>query len=235
MKVTPIIFSAPMICALREGRKTMTRRVIKPQPPDYIQGAELWLNGKWMWCGGYGEIHEESTFRCRYGAPGDLLYVKEGFSPYADQMTRDYCRYADSALEIQPRACVYRADHPDNMNLDCGGDGKWHSPIHMPRRYSRLTLELTDVRAQRVQEISEADCIAEGIIRLPASGRFARAHGGQYFGNVWFTAQKAFREGWDSLHGPAAWDANKFVWALTFAVHQVNVDVLLKQREGAAV
>lgn len=131
----PILFSAPMVRALLDGRKTQTRRIITAT--GAFMGLDLEL-----------EADRDSLVQsCRFGVPGDRLWVREAWALYHD---------TDGA------SVVYRADTQDH-----GGDAppgtSWRSPIHMPRDASRLTLELIDVRVQRVQDISEEDAIAEGF------------------------------------------------------------------------
>jgi hypothetical protein len=179
----PIIFSAPMVRALLDGRKTQTRRALKPP---------------------YGTLEylPDRTWRPIYTKcfRGDRLYVREAFCP----------RLGYPAPVATPH---YRADDdkPEWRGL-------WKPSIHMPRWASRLTLTVTDVRVQRLQEISEADAIAEGCDA--AFAMTMRRPNGAYPGN----ATECFRDLWNSLHGPDAWDANPWVAALTFTVQRGNID-----------
>lgn len=200
----PIIFSAPMVCALIEGRKTQTRRVLKRNPsgtyPIYDKGQNVGWSSE-PWPPGPGLVCH-TTYR-----PGDRLWVREAIAKDSAKGNKVY----------------YRADHSG----DPSGLG-WRPSIHMPRWASRLTLTVTDVRVQRLQDISEADAIAEGVERLQVStgqNRFSREVTGKWEG--WFnapTAQEVFANLWNSLHGPRAWDANPWVVALTFTVEQRNID-----------
>lgn len=168
MNEKPILFSGPMVRAILEGRKTMTRRVMKPQP-TYDPGA--WKNyhpiggnqdGAWVWSprkdcfwfcwDDWSNFDPRIANDCPYGRPanfdGDRLWVRETWA-------------AD--IPGCPNGLSYRADH-----LDPRGDGPanpihWHPSIHMPRWASRLTLEITSVKVERVQDISEADAWSEGI------------------------------------------------------------------------
>jgi hypothetical protein len=163
----PIIFSAPMVRAILEGRKTQTRRVIKPQPTVNKFGTILWTEGR---------ADSQIAAACPYGycQPGPTgihprLWVRETFC-YADFLVDGYSRE-------DPTVVAYRADHSyrrfgcavHNIETDGGGWNWEHTSIHwkpsifMPRWASRITLEITNVRVQRVQEISEEDALAEGI------------------------------------------------------------------------
>jgi len=204
----PIIFSAPMVCALMDGRKTQTRRVLKPQPPE---GAKFFA---WD-VGGAGAFarfvvtddHGNADLpAARLPAwRGDRLYVREAFCP----------RLGYPAPIAKPH---YRADgdRPEWRGL-------WKPSIHMPRWASRLTLTVTDVRVQRLQYITEAYAVAEGV-RSTSDGWSADTGCGARF----FNAQDAFHFLWNSLHGPAAWDANPWVVALTFTVQRGNIDAVTK-------
>jgi len=192
----PIIFSAPMVQALLAGRKSMTRRVLKPQPPEWV--TRMTHEGRCGWIGS-GDGH--GTLMHVPYAVGDRLWCREAFS--YDRLDVDRCG-------ILPP--WYWADgNPES--------GDWSRPkpsIHMPRWASRLTLIVTDVRVQRVQSITEADAVEEGVspISEPDDRKWEHyaPHG------------VAFRALWNSLHGPGAWDANPWVCALTFTVHRQNID-----------
>jgi hypothetical protein len=207
----PIIFSAPMVRALIDGRKTQTRRVLKldPAPVEY--------DGMWMWKSGirWGAVSNPTYPPLPY-ATGDRLWVREVCATWA---LSDY------------RSAVYRADETDtewdNVKHDARtGAWKLRSPIHMPRWASRLTLTVTDVRVQRLQEISEADAKAEGVEHdAESQGWWGCAANGVGGATPRFsTAELAFRDLWNSIHGPDAWDANPWVAAVTFTVERRNID-----------
>lgn len=184
MTERPIIFSAPMVRAILEGRKTMTRRILKPQP-NMLNGGKPLNNGR-------GSYSVEAGWKRYPYAVGDRLWVREAFS-YSWVVSDDPDR-----RHLMP--VWYWADgNPDS--------GSWSKPkpsIHMPRWASRITLEITDVRAQRLQEISEDDANAEGCIH-----HHDPAGDGQ---NV----IEQFSYLWTSIHGPGSWDANPWVAAITF-------------------
>ena len=154
MKERPILFSGPMVRALLDGRKTQTRRIVKPQPErgEKYEAAEPWLgdDGLWRWM--HGVVCREATARrCPYGVPGDRLWVRETFSFAGGQGVWELSQAQSLGVE----RWLYRADGADA--------DRWWPSIHMPRAASRLTLEVTGVRVERVQNISGADAIAEGF------------------------------------------------------------------------
>lgn len=199
----PIVFSAPMIRALLDGRKTQTRRVLKPQPYEF--------DGRWWVVDRHsGDCHLDMWARgdvgCRPYFPGDRLWVRETFA------------FDDDGHEEWP---LYRADgatlptlHPNRK------PARWRPSIHMPRWASRLTLIVTGVRVQRVQDISEEDAVAEGAERL------AMDDDGKFYQHDAGTHRTGFAGLWEHLNGPRGfgWDANPWVVALTFTAHRCNID-----------
>lgn len=231
MKARPIMMHARSVQNLLRGAKTQTRRIVKPQPPREAMDAgvirsDRESNGAWWWLDST-DILEAGTvgneFRCPYGVPGDLLWCKETWAP-------------DPAIG----RTFYRADTKDgrtatwrDAGLDCSlAVDRWRSAIHMPRRFSRLTLELTDVRVERVQDIDEADAVAEGT-PCYVCGNHMDGRGEEDCHCFHRKADATdFRLLWNDTNGPGAWERNDWVWALSFRVHKVNVDELLRQREA---
>lgn len=214
MKARPILFKPDMVRAILDGRKTQTRRVMKPQPkptPDDFPGqaGHWWPSNKHQ-----SMLHVENELRewtglagdaCPYGgAPGDVLWVRETFR--------------NSRVDGLPGDVVYQADHP-GLKSPPGSYGRpWMPSIHMPRWASRLTLEITDVRVEQLQDISEEEAIAEGI-GTPRDQRYA--------------VQDGFRPLWESINGPESWAANPWVWVVEFQPHHMNVDAFLRDQEVA--
>ena len=234
MSERPIIFSAPMIRALLGGRKTQTRRVLKPQPPsnEHIRARSGASYGWWRPDNAVGMPFRPvgpvwAVREAMGGEPlnltpphevGDRIWVRETFRFDAEW---DDCKPADF-----DRADAIHYDADGDQSLGLWGDpftlGRTRSPIHMPRWASRLTLIVTDVRVQRVQDISEADAIAEGAecdtcIAMQQSA--CRRRGCP-------ASKVAFQDLWNSIHGPEAWDRNDWVAAYTFTVHKQNIDKL---------
>lgn len=198
----PMLFSGPMVRALIDGRKTQTRRVLKPQP-DYRGGAGDYIDPEeWGWEDEDGYHVSVLDIAPNGYRIGDRLWVRETWTA---QMDHGWS-IADARSRMHNEHILYRADGNDSI------DGWWPS-IHMPREFSRLTLIVTGVRVQRLQEISEADAVAEGCpcqTDDDLSGMEARG---------WF------RDLWDSLNAKRApWDSNPWVVALTFEAHRCNID-----------
>lgn len=195
MKERPIIFSAPMVRAILDGRKTQTRRVINPQPT--VSEQRLRELGAWADDLTLSE-QVNAAFqagcidaRCPYGRPGDRLWVRETWQ-----------HTPTLAADLQGPV-MYRA-HCEERPRPLA----WRSPIHMPRWASRITLEVTGVRVERLQEISEADARAEGC----AGGHGAIPEYG-------YSASPVEHYGflWEQINGPGSWSANPWVWVIEFA------------------
>lgn len=193
MMERPILFSGPMVRAILEGRKSVTRRAMKPQPVLNERGFWNWKAHGWQGdCGPMRSALED----CPYGAPGDRLWVREAWqADPPDDGTWAYTQWAGCATSTideiprrfrAPKHCLYRASW-DGFEL------RWRPSIHMPRWASRLLLEVTEVRVQRLQDISEEDARAEGV-----------------------ESRAAFCGLWDTLNGAGEWRANPWVWAMSF-------------------
>ncbi len=158
----PIIFNTEMVQAILEGRKTVTRRVIKPQPPegyDYSQGLSNLFYAKFL--NSNSEIFLSKT---PYMAPclneevGDTLYVRETWCKVEEDV--DSIFFEDSGVMYNGQV-LYRADGIDLTDI-----GKWRPSIHMPKKAARIFLEVTDVRVERLQDITEEQAIKEGVGNL---------------------------------------------------------------------
>lgn len=244
VKPKPILFSGPMVRALLDGRKTQTRRVLKADPEwdlDAMLGPE-WFSpavankktgelepgpevfGIFSDCGEWG-------MRLPY-APGDLLYVREAWRVSADL---DELSPADLLPMVSVR---YEADNALNPGgLPIINPGRLRPGMHALKRHSRLTLRVTEVRVQRLQEISEEDARAEGAAYHDGRGighsgwRHDPAHG-----YVYPLARDSFGHLWQSLNAKRGfgWDVNPWVAAVSFEVILENVDAVLAQAESGA-
>lgn len=199
MKERPILFSGPMIRALLAGTKTQTRRAVKPrQCPDI--GCEL-AAGEIA-----GEIGKTLYRLSPYGAPGDRLWVRETWARDSE----------DGALFY--RADVGTGNEADDWqhNIDVGASGyRWRPSIHMPRAASRITLEITGVRVERLLDISQKDCIAEGIESVDAG--VWRDYGfPEPCVDGFATPRKSYLSLWEQINGPGSWYANPWVWVVEF-------------------
>jgi hypothetical protein len=132
------------------------------------------------------------TTACPYGQPGDRLWVRENWRPLMDHLSE-----CTGPEDIRFAASVSEAEWAIS---------KWRPSIHMPRWASRITLAVTDVRVQRLNSISEADAIAEGCPAVPLHSLDCAST----------APSEHFRRLWESIHGPGSWDANPWVWAVSF-------------------
>ncbi|HBU9459720.1 TPA: hypothetical protein MDH73_004652 [Klebsiella pneumoniae] len=185
-----MIFNAEMVRALLDGRKTQTRRIIK----DCTVGRDpiskfIKIGKKFIGC--YPEdVPELIRECCPYGVPGDRIWVRETWA---------------EAGASAPDLKLYRANYPEHVpsiyeNVPPAEEIRWTPSIHMPRTASRILLEITDVRVERLRSMSQGDARAEGVIA--ASGPME--------------AGLAFRELWDSIYGEESWKANPWVWVIEF-------------------
>ncbi len=212
MKERPILFSAPMVRALLAGAKTQTRRVVKPEGAHHIfqfrgttaaKGADE-PTGEWGWCGSESVVNKH--IRCPYGQPGDRLWVRETHAPQSDcwGAWESWLRGDGGPAPIIHYAADFKPfQDGQGFTIRKPFIDKWRPSIHMPRWASRITLEITGVRVERLQEISEADALAEGVrnsLHLPG-GRFAREN----FEHLWWT-----------INGDGSWEANPWVWVIEF-------------------
>lgn len=246
MKSRPILFSTPMVRALLDGKKTQTRRIVKPNvaealrfmgggPGDkeatvddvvikwseWIDDSEQSHPHEWcLWCAEYPEEGCVPIGR-GHGNVGELLWVREQFipDPNADHDAWDthimtYVEWAGCGHKIADVPPALKTPAHCFRRVDCKhiDDIRWRPSIHMPRYYSRLTLRLTDVRVQRVQDISTEDCIAEGLA----------SHLREYDAEC--DLREQFRQLWASINGEESWDLNPWVWCLSFDVIKRNVD-----------
>jgi len=201
MKERPILFSGPMVRAILDGRKTQTRRIVKPKP----------LHEEFVVCKyhktlvdkkgntypsdvdhfGICDVDGEWSIECPYGQVGDRLWVREAFADVPCPADEPHPR-----LRIGPNGegITWKADWTSNPS-----GFKWKPSIHMPRWASRITLEITEVAVERLNDISYDDCINEGW--HPACGQGA---------DFWY------QELWNEINGPDSWAANPWVWVVSF-------------------
>ncbi|MFB3077022.1 MAG: hypothetical protein ACE1Y4_03355 [Lysobacterales bacterium] len=197
IKERGILFSAEMVRALLDRRKTQTRRVMNPQPPDdanYVPEDDVFTVGTACAFDGW------KAPDCPYGVPGDRLWVRETFAKVGDNEDDIH-----GAYHYLPHGSVYyRADNP------LPGDLKWRPSIFMPRWASRITLEITEVRVQRVQEITERDAISEGVL-------YAAGGTPDEF-QIRNSPLRCFGRLWDSINAKRGYslESNPWVRAITF-------------------
>ncbi|KHJ64703.1 hypothetical protein [Burkholderia glumae] len=193
MKERPIIFSAPMVRAILDGRKTQTRRVAKEFAGKDNLDAIL--------------RRFPNQQGCPHGEPGDRLWVRESF-------------WGCDAPGFGDQPCVVYDDEWHGKEYRPAEIRPWARKfgripaIHMPRDCSRITLEITGVRVERLHGISEQDAVAEGIDKT-ASGFWSTY--GQREVDGTFSPRSSFQSLWESINGPFSWEANPWVWVIEFA------------------
>ena len=193
MKERPILFSAPMVRAILAGRKTQTRRAAKPVfHPDlgniYYPGALVLEH----------EPQHVIDRACPYGQPGDRLWVREAWTTHA-------CFDHFPPRDLTTRSIHYLADD------ECR-TGRYRHARFMPRWASRILLEVVSVRVERLNDISEADAVAEGIIQQKTTGWFSVPG----INGAGTSARAAYALLWNSINGAGSWDKNPWVWVVEF-------------------
>lgn len=198
MKERPILFSGAMVRAILDGTKTQTRRVISNVATigrvtefgrsDTTGYDWTMRDSRLRW----NDLrHKQLIDRCPYGQPGDRLWVRETFQRFTDDG------------EILYKAGPAGFEAMNELKRDECPEARWRPAIHMPRWASRITLEVTGVRVERLQEISGADAVAEGVrSRLPDNG----------------IAVAEYRDLWEGINGAESWSANPWVWVIEFEV-----------------
>jgi hypothetical protein len=194
VKERPILFSGPMVPALLDGTKTQTRRVVKAKHLPFVENLlGAFLDGRW------------NQRPLPYGQPGDRLWVRETHRKVIGQ--------TGAWIETDYRATY---THGDRLGDVVGKPAKWTPAIHMPRDASRILLEVTELRVQRLQEISEDDAIAEGVERAGErfKGYLPLVHDGKVHDLA--LAKSSYSQLWESINGPGSWAANPWVWVIEF-------------------
>jgi hypothetical protein len=217
VKERPILMSGAMVRALLDGSKTQTRRVVKPQPPAEAKDVFTFHHPdpRTHFYGFDGEALMDWAQPCPYGEAGDRLYVRETW-----QHSNHPCGpYEDDCIVF------YRADYLDDplgADLERSKDGirrEWRPSIHMPRGASRITLEVTGVRVERLQEISHDDALAEGVANFASTLNDEPHPSGESPEQAsrrlkW--PQRQFLALWESINGADSWTANPWVWVVEF-------------------
>lgn len=217
MAERPILFSSPMVRAILDGRKSQTRRVVKPQPSDEFSPSSRLVVGYYPtkvdrhgeeYPGNivYGVADDSEGYVCPYGVPGDRLWVREralywtgGAGGTTDVCYQDEARLPKLLEDAEWVAAIKRCNAEAAAIF---GNWRWRPSIHMPRWASRLTLEVVSVRVERLNEISVTDCHAEGIQPTWDGGDYELT---------------AFEQLWDSINAKRhPWASNPWVWVVEF-------------------
>jgi hypothetical protein len=177
-----------MVQSILDGRKTQTRRVIKPQPEV---SAEGYLMGEWLKKPLAGLLLpklQDITIHCPFGKIGDRLWVRETFM----RIESAYLKYGK---------IIYKADYISSKTKD-GSPVGWKSPIFMSKLLSRITLEITNISVERLQDISDEDAVSEGVDRTNTS--------------ISGYASERYKRLWESINGKGSWNDNPYVWRIEF-------------------
>jgi hypothetical protein len=224
MKERPILMSAPMVQAILENRKSQTRRIVKKQPetvdvePKYEKETWGFWNGEWPSHG--------TVVRCPYGQTGDRLWVKEAWrvgKPNEDRIPTEIWKHlqnVNKGITVLYEAGGWKStspfERPEPKYRDDEPMPEWagrkRSSMFMPRWASRITLEIMEVRVQRLQEISNEDAKAEGVDCAPHRGGTC----GRKDTGIDQCAICPYRELWNTINGPKSWEENPWIWALSF-------------------
>lgn len=227
IKERPILFTAPMVNAILDGRKTQTRRVMKYQPCALNNGKPD---------GYYSISTPKNIYRsrkangfigfidlCPYGKKGDRIWVRETWGLIGRSANSRLSDFNDPEIALKEHL-IFRSN--------CDGYDKsvqnWRSSIHMPRWASRINLDITGIRVERLQDISQADAIAEGLKAITKDGSLVK-HGipdndglpgtddnGWPWRDFDVNPVNAYRKLWESINGQGSWEANPWVWVIEF-------------------
>lgn len=211
MNELPILFNAPMVRAILDGRKTQTRRIVKAKHLPFVENLLVnFLDGKW------------NQRPLPYGKPGERLWVRETWMEAGDYNPPKYL-YRASDWRSQCREHRF-----DMETVPAEGTQGWKPSIHMPRTASRILLEVTGVRIERLNDCDARDALAEGIRPFYSSGESNEpscyglneercGFGSPGSWRFHRTPQSAFRALWEHINGARAWDVNPWVWVIEFA------------------
>lgn len=198
MKTRPILFSTEMVRAILDGRKTQTRRKVSEKIMDrYYEYDDLASSvGK---CDGFSRMWEKEylMLHCPYEVVM-ILWVRETWqlSTWLHPSDENY-------------GYIYKASDNGREWEANDEEWKWKPSIFMPREACRLYLQITDIRVERLQDITEEDARAEGANKIPL----------EHLGNTWETYRQGFESLWHSINGPESWDANPYVWVISFKIY----------------
>lgn len=205
-KLRPILFSTPMVQAILEGRKTQTRRVVEPQPKSWV--TDLYpeetrdfkgQTGRWILNGKTEKGRDWATgfINCRYGKVGDVLWVRESWNGVKD-LNGKFSHYR------------FKGDNDPFHN-----GMRWKPSIHMPFEAARIFLKITDVRVERLQDITQQDSISEGIECID-HGAYWKNYDLKSEIKCYLNANHSFESLWQSINGKDSWNANPWVWVVEF-------------------
>lgn len=217
MKERGIIFNTEMVKAILDGRKTQTRRIIKSVPTTHnfhgwvTSSTHKKNEGKACWAISDSPLlNEPIRLNCPLGKIGDRLYVRETYcegriDEYDAEHPLDRYLYVDQSSEgiVYKEMCI-----SDDIRID---DVAWKPSIHMQKKLARIWLEITDIRVERLNCISQSDAIAEGSTPShPSIDAISRECGFPDFSRSWFA------QAWVDIYGKESWNNNPWVWVIAF-------------------
>lgn len=198
MKEHPILYSTPMIQAKLAGRKTQTRRIIKVQPGEQLNPCG---SSKWYWSTDPSDL-KIPYVKCPYGQIGDLIWARETWA-YAED---EFGNHSSTTNGDCFGKFLYKANGDDNH-------GRWKPSIHMPKEASRIWERITDIRVERLQDISEKDAIAEGVESFKEGNQTLYKH--YVSDDVCYSAKDSYASLWESINGDGSWGLNPWCWCIT--------------------
>ncbi|MFP1727983.1 hypothetical protein ACLEDU_02370 [Lonsdalea quercina] len=188
MKERGMIFNGEMVRAILDGRKTQTRRIVSPEPELTARSGFAWKGSIYGSGSSFRETSENfAHVACPFGKVGDRIWVRETFG--------------DAGVRL-----VYRADSNDGSACKVR---RWTPSIHMPRQASRITMEITGVRVERLRDLTDEDAVAEGAPKLEHLPYNPQDHK---------KARTWFRGVWSGIYGEESWSSNPWVWVVEFKV-----------------
>lgn len=220
LKERPILFNTEMVNAVLEGRKTQTRRAVKKigndHPWEVLKSyVAKWLNPNkcdaWFLKHTIAENPNADTFlvKCPYGKVGDRLWVRETFAEIHFQKNNDDLEFPTPEISI-----LYKANSSDVDKKEKLG-AKWKPSIFMPRWASRIKLEITNIRVERLNDISEDDARCEGVESIKG-GFYKNYFDSKQWGGLQVSARASFASLWNAINGLGSWKENPWVWVVEF-------------------
>ena len=222
MRERPILFSSPMVRALLDGTKTQTRRVVSARHLAQIDLSRAPCRANWSKPMPYGDtgdrlwVRETWSYRCTASTPTAGQYMHT-IGYLADDARQTFGPMPDDGVGLPvQRATVVGEPWQERQAYLERYWRQWRPSIHMPRWASRITLEVTGVRVERLQDIRPRDILAEGAVERPHVDQFGRNPVSRFDGKVYLDLRSLWAAGWNQINGPGSWGANPWVWVIEF-------------------
>jgi len=225
MNESPILFSTPMVAAIIAGNKTMTRRIVKPELTDhYFQSLVLHASGKYTFCPNVNldpKPDEVIEVKCKYGTPGNLLWVKESFFAYG-QWVNGFSKRGSQKFRFKDLTGTdfnykYQDNPPLRIKTGRSETIGWYkrSSLFMPKAAARIWLEITNISVERLQNITNEDSLKEGIKVIEPNEAY---YDYQEFAGSFATPRGSFFSLWMKINGEESFNQNPWVWVISFKV-----------------